>query len=255
MKIIDVNTSWGFWPIQKFPHDTIADLDSQLGRAGIEEAWVSATESVLYPEPDTYDRRLFRKIAEFPRLRGVKTVNPILANWQSQCRRLLESNSPPAALKIFPNYHGYHLDDSDEVARYAAAQGLPILVQMRLNDERNQPTFLQVNGVKPQEMAAFSKRHPDTAFIALCPYLGELPVLSEGSGNLYADISFLDGGDVLQQSAEILGRERLMFGSHAPFLYPESAILKIKHSSLSHPEDICSHNVESLLIERPHVHS
>lgn len=250
MKTIDVNASFGFWPIQHFTIHDLETLDSVYQTEGIGKVWLSAIESILFPEPDTHDIRLFERLAAYPRFHPVKTLNLSLANWEKSCD-LAFRNFPIVALKLFPNYHDYALDSTqvEEVCVCAAERSVPILLQMRVNDERNQPSFLEVGGLQPDNIAALSQRHPKTHFIALCAYIYELDALSRGSRNLMADISFLDFAETLMTSAEWIASERLAFGTHAPFLQIKSAVLKMKHSMLPEAErlGVASRNLAGIL--------
>lgn len=241
MKIIDVNAAFGFWPIQRLSTDSLAKLDAKYASVGVDEVWLSAVESILYPEPDTWDDRLFEQLSAYPRFRAVKTVNPILANWRKSWR---DARAPLAAIKLFPNYHGYALTDEnvDEVCAEAARENLPVLIQMRVNDERNQPHFLQVQGVSAGEVAALSRRHPDTRMIALCAYTSEIPALAAGNDLLMADLSFLDSivtlddeprtQSVLERHTALLPAHRIVFGSGEAFVHVHSALLKLRHANL-----------------------
>ena len=235
MKIIDVNAGWGFWPIQRFSHSTLEEWERVFEKAGIDEVWVSAVEAILSPEPDSWDARLFERLEDFPRFRPVKTVNPVLANWRKSWDATA-ARFPLAAIKLFPNYHNYTLDDARVETVCQKAGNLPVLISLRVNDERNQPSFLQVAGTPAGDVAALSRRHPQVRFVALCAYGSELPALAKGGRNLFADISFLDGMGMLEQAAKVIPPERLVLGSHEAFAHAQAARLKLAHSSL--PPDV-----------------
>lgn len=233
MKIIDVNAGFGFWPIQRFSSHRLEELDEVFQRTDVDEVWLSAVESILFPEPDSWDTRLFAQLDAYPRFRPVKTANPTLANWRSSWDEAAAA-FPLAAIKLFPNYHGYSLSDVRlaDLCRKAALAKLPVLITVRVNDERNQPHFLQVAGVSVNEIASLSLRHPDTIFVALCAYTAELPALSMGGNNLLVDISFLDGMRLLEHAASILTEDRIVYGSHEAFLHAQAAHLKFAGSRL-----------------------
>lgn len=250
MRIIDVNAGAGFWPIQHFTITDLETLDTAYEAEGIDEVWISAVESILFPEPDTHDFRLFEKLISYRRFRPVKTLNLNLANWRKSCDLAIGS-FPIAAFKLFPNYHDFALDSTPvgEACAYAAECSVPVLLQMRVNDERNQPSFLEVGGVSPYDIAALSQRHPKTRFIALCPYIYELDALSHGGSNLMADIAFLDFAETLTTSTEWMPADRLVFGSHAPFLHIKSSVLKVERSALPEADrlGVASHNLKHIL--------
>lgn len=229
MKMLDVNAAWGFWPIQHFSQQSLKELDQVYAEHEVEEVWLSAVESILYPEPDTFDLRLFEKLKEFPRFQPVKTVNPLLGNWKKSLEQA-RSQYAIKAIKLFPNYQAYSLEHEAvaEVCQYAVEQGLPVLVQIRVNDERNQPQCMQVNGVSIDSIVELSQRFPECRIIALNAYRGELKALAKGSTNLAIDISFLDGVGTMDDAENTMGKDRVEWGTGAPFLHVEAAVLKLR---------------------------
>ncbi len=236
MNIIDSNSAFGFWPIQRFSHPTLESLDRSYEAQGIGEVWLSAVESILYPEPDTFDQLLFEKLRHFPRFRAVKTVNPLLHGWQGRLTMHREK-AAIRAIKVYPNYHGYalHAPSADALCRYAQEHRLPLLLQIRVNDERNQPVAMQVPAVSVTEIADLSLRFPHTRLIALCAYRNELPKLAQGSPNLCVDLSFLDGAGMVKAAVEVMGAPRVVFGTHEAFLHANSARQKLQFCDLPEP--------------------
>jgi predicted TIM-barrel fold metal-dependent hydrolase len=59
----------------------------------------------------------------------------------------------------------------------------------------------------------------------------------------------LEGMEGLKRLVAQVGADRLLFGSHAPFFYPEAAVLKLKESALSpdHGEAIRRGNARRVL--------
>jgi len=232
MKSIDVNTGWGFWPLQKFAYQKIEEMAGALSAVGVEESWVSAIESIAYPETECFDRKLAEAIRGHSLFRFVKTVNPLFPNWKGEVALMTEAFGSPIALKVYPNYHDYNIGDLGVVAEFALENNLPLLIQVRVNDERNQPTFMQVKATPSAEIAALSRAFPELRIIALCAYTNELSTLASGSDNLFVEPSFFDSYDPLMFAAEKIEPSRLVFGSHAPFLYPMASALKLRMTEL-----------------------
>lgn len=250
MKIIDTNCSFGNWPIQKFTHRSLSQLDESLDQNQISEAWLTATESILFPDPDVHDFPLFKQIREFPRFKPVKTVNPLFPNWKESCHRAIESHGI-VALKAYPNYHGYpsnHIQ-LQHLAAFAGEQKLPLLVSIRVNDERNQPENLRIAPTNLSAFLTWTYRFPETRFILHAPYMNELSLLKQHP-NISADLSFLDQADILQTITQRLAYpvNRLVFGSHACFFYPESSALKLTLSQVAPEivEQVAYRNIEKL---------
>jgi len=54
--------------------------------------------------------------------------------------------------------------------------------------------------------------------------------------NIWLDISQIETVDVLRRLIQIYSSNKLLLGTHAPFLYPESAIMKLDEALLSENE-------------------
>jgi len=184
--IVDVNVSLGRWPFQRFAVETPRQLVAHLRKHGIGQAWVAAVESALYPEPDEYDGRLFRRLRSVGGLHFVKTVNPTLANWRSSLAEWADGKGV-RAVKVYPNYHQFALGDPcvRELAGELLRRRMTLLVAMRLEDERGQYPLMKVPGVPCGDIAAFARATPRLPVVALSAYLNELWGLTDGADNAW----------------------------------------------------------------------
>lgn len=253
LDITDINAAWGIWPIQSPGISSLEQFDQEYERLGIRKVWLSAVESILAPEPETKDETLFRRLTKYARFRPVKTVNPLLTNSKASLERAI-AQYDIVAIKLFPNYHGYTLDIPavDELLHLCNSHRLPVLIQMRVNDERNQPPCLQIAATPVDSVVELSLRHPKTVVVALSSYMGELKRLASGSDHLLADISFLDGIRVLELASRHFPVERLVFGTAANWLIPQASALKLAYSRLS--EESLSAIAGGALHSRIHSH-
>jgi predicted TIM-barrel fold metal-dependent hydrolase len=231
--ITDVNASLGHWPFQRFDVRTPHQLAAHLRKHGIGSAWVSAMDSVLHPDPEVHDVLLWNKLRPFRTLRFVKTVNPTLADWRESLDPWIKRRRV-RIVKIFPNYHQYSLNDrcARELADRLSNGGIPLLVQMRLEDERGHYPLMKVPGVACPEVVDLAARFPALPVVALCAYRAELPALAAGPRNLCIDLSFVESLDTVKTALTIIPARRLLFGSHTPFLYTRSAVMKLEYASL-----------------------
>jgi len=230
--MIDVNVSLGRWPFQRFLFDAARPLARHLKTCGIRKALVAATESVLYPDPDVYDEKCFEQIREVPGLLPVKTVNPVLATWRTSLCDFADRYELKA-IKLYPNYHRYSLDDPmvNELAKTAIKLKLPVMVAVRVEDERQQYPLMQVPGVPLAAIAKFATAHPRARVIALNSYFHEI-IAAEDRRNLYFDIAFAEITDTLRALTEHMPARRLLFGSQTPFLTTKAAAMKVELANI-----------------------
>lgn len=226
--IIDCNVGFGHWPFARFAEDTPAKLDRLLERDGIDTALVSSAEAVLYEEPEECNRALSKRLARYPRLVPVPVANPRVRSAEAIVNR-----PGLKAVKLVPNYHAYRLVDDDAVAlcERAAARGVAVLVQMRVEDERGHYELLKVPGVPVDDIVALAERMPKLTVVALCPYFAEAVKLAKAA-NVYVDISFAETLDTLGQLCAAVPAGKVLFGSHAPWLYPKAAAAKLALSTI-----------------------
>ncbi len=232
--LIDTHAALGHWPWADFSALDADSLEQRLEAEGIEQAWVCATESILYPEPDRFDERLFATCQGRSRLLPVKTINPVLGNWRES---LAHAVGPLGArlIKLYPNYHRYPLLDEPamELARTVAALGLPLLISLRVEDERNQSPLLQLAAVPVAEVATFAVSNPRLRILVLGAQYGEVATLLNLTPNLYCDIAFAETGDGLEPLLPRIPEGRLLFGTHTPFFYPRAAVRKLAGAQIS----------------------
>ncbi len=230
--LIDVNCWLGSWPFQRFAAGTAPALARRLQAEGIDLALVSPAEGILRPDPQDDNEALFRAVARTPALRPVPVLNPSLPGWPEQLRRWAARRIP--AVRVLPNYHLYDLDGPAAAALAAALVelDLPLLVQLRVEDERSQHPLLRVAGVPVETVLAYAQRHPALRLACLCPYFGEAVALATGAANVWVDLAFAETLDTVVSLLARVPAERLLFGSHTPFLYPRAACAKLERAGL-----------------------
>ncbi len=230
--IIDCNVGLGAWPFARFAEGTAAKLDAMLAREGIERALVWSAEAVLYEEPEECNRDLARRLARYPRLVPVPVANP-----RVRSAAQIVARAGIKALKVIPNYHAYDLAETRalDLAERVAARGVPLLVQMRIEDERSHYELLKVPGVTVEAIANLASRLPGLAIVALCPYFAEAVRLARIT-NVWVDISFVENLDTLRQLLAQVPPAKVLFGSHAPWLYARAAARKLALGSIGAQE-------------------
>lgn len=226
---IDVNVNYGFWPFQKFYENSLKKLSNHLNKEEISLGLVSPLEAVFSPDPDVCNRELAGKLKKYKNLLPVAVVNPEIKNW----KEILERENYKA-IKIFPGYHSFSLADPETIDLIGEInkRKIPLMVQMRMEDERSQYPLLKLKGVEISEIKNLSLKFPQVPVIVLNPYFNEAVELAKNP-NVYVDISFVENFDTLAALLEKIPAENVLFGSHTPFLYTRAAIMKLKCSNIS----------------------
>jgi len=228
--IIDVNTSFGRWPFQKFDVNSAQALAKHLKSVGITKALISSIDGILYPDPAVCDAELFRMVKTTSMLIPVPTINLGLANW----RKALETNGLKA-VKIIPNYHNYPLiaPAVAQLMKVLAERKIPLMIQMRVDDERNQYPLMKIPGVNREAVIQLANTCREVSIVCLCAYLGEAVELVQKTGNVHVDISFIETFQTLPALLRRIPPDRILFGSHTPFFYTDSALMKLKTARLA----------------------
>lgn len=231
---IDVNVSLGHWPFQRFLQDSAAKLSKHLASEGISLALVSSIESVFYPDPDVYNKLLLKKLKPYSGLMPVMVVNPARSDWKERLEEYTGFQKV-GAVKIFPNYHNYSLSAGfvKNLMNELDKKKIVLMIQMRVEDERNQYPLLKTAGVNYKKIIKIANCFPRIPVLCLCPYCNEAISLVEETKNVYVDISFAERLNTVDVLLKEIPADRLLFGSHTPFLYTRSAVMKVRNAEVS----------------------
>ena len=128
-----------------------------------------------------------------------------------------------------------------------------VQIAVSMEDERTQHPLVRVPPVDLAPLPGVWRRCP-TARVML---LNALRAAAPGGPLAHAgkleqvsfDIATLENAGGVANVLEHLPPERLLFGSHAPFFYPEAAVMKMTESTLAPDvaEKILAGNAERLL--------
>lgn len=214
--IIDTNVHLSRWPFRRLRGDgSAAELAGLLRAKGVGQAWAGSFDGVFHLDLGAANARL---AADCARSGGFflpfGAVDPSRADWEEELRRCHEEHRMPG-IRLYPGYHDYGLDDPRlaGLLRAAAERKLLVQVALKLEDPRVQHRLARVPAADP----------------ALLPELPRLMLLNGAADRRFAvDISALEGAAALGA----LPSERLLFGSHAPFLTWDAAFLKVKEAGL-----------------------
>lgn len=254
--MIDTNVNLFRWPYRRVVGDDPEDLVTRLRARGVTHAWTSSYEALLNRDIAGVNLRL----ADACRQAGLGflvpfgCVNPKLPDWKEDLRRCHEVHRM-AGIRLFPNYHGYTLADAavPELISEAADRKLIVQIALSMEDTRTQQTVVQP--VDPSPLADLLARLPHLRVIFLNSGIWTDVDAGEGiakigkAENAYFDIAMNEGVGGLARLIAATSPARVVFGSHSPFFYLESARLKVREATLPADQEhaLLERNAQTLL--------
>lgn len=226
--IIDLNACAGHWPFHPVAGDLRA-VRASLRACGVDRVCVSPLEAAWRRNPHLCNADLYRAAEAFEEVWPVPVLDPTVATWREELARA--ARQPRVRLvKLLPSYSPYALSEADALLKGLSDVRLCVVIQTRLEDPRRQHPLAQVPDVPASEVADAAERHPGLTVLIGGPRAGEIRGLRDRLlklPNLYADVSQADGLDAVRVLVEAGLMEKLLFGSHAPFFIPYSALSRV----------------------------
>jgi predicted TIM-barrel fold metal-dependent hydrolase len=235
---VDVNVHLGRWPFRHLKGDEPAELMAKLKAQGIESAWAGSFDALLHRDIAAVNARLAEECQRYGKdvLIPFGTVNPALPFWEDDLQRCHERHHMPG-IRLYPAWHGYRLDLPAFAALLKAAATKELIVQLalRLEDERTLHPLLRLHPIDltplPELVASLPRlrlvllNHAGVANVELLRKLTR-------AGRVYVDIATVEGVGGVAQLLQAVAADRVLFGSHYPFFYYESVVLKLRESEL-----------------------
>lgn len=235
MKLVDVSAFLGHWPFRAVSR-TASEMKADLQGVGIQRAWIASLDAFFHPDPTAANDALAQAAGGDAFFCPLAVINPAVYGWEKQIEHARKNAF--RGWKISPNYHGYDVsgDLAASIATLAAQASLPLCIQMRLQDERGHHPLMKVPGVPAQAIVELAKKVPQAKIVACAPYMSELKILAQAP-NIWAELSFAESGQSLNDALTHLPANRLLFGSHAPLHYPAAEAAKLS-GGLDIPEEV-----------------
>ena len=232
LEIIDTNVHLGRWPFRRVPLDDARKLSKKLTSLGVREAWAGSFEALLHRDVRSVNARLASACAASTLFQPIGAINPTAVDWKEDLRICIEQHGM-FGVRIYPNYHGYTLASSNFRQLLAAVAKLGCLLQIAvaMEDTRTQHPSVRAADVDVSPLPDAMKQHTEATvqLLNFRPRASDLAGLAE-TPNLYFDtarVESTDGVPVLAQAAPA----RTLFGSHAPLLIPEAAVIRVHESN------------------------
>lgn len=231
-QIIDTNAHLSQWPFRRLPLDQVEKLVNKYRSLGITQAWVSSFEGLLHRDITSVNERLAAQAKIFDELIPIGVINLRLPDWASDLQRCCKYHHMPG-VRLFPSYHNYGLDDPVvlELFRRAADNRCFVQVVVALEDARTQHQRFRAEDVDLNPLPDALSRVEGVAVQLLnariaADRLSDLKNLDR----LYFDTARVDSTDGVPKLVEQVHAERVMLGTHAPFLIPEAALIRTYES-------------------------
>lgn len=250
-RITDTNVSLFHWPYRRLPLDEPERLVKKLRELGITQAWAGSFEGLLHRDISAVNHRLVEVCGKFPELKAVGEINPTLPGWEQELERCAQRYRMHA-VRIHPNYHGYQLADERfrRLLQIVASRGLLLQCAIAMEDTRTQHESLQVPDVDWQPLLKILGTVPKARIQILNARLRgpQLEAMEKCPGVFY-DTARIESTDGVATMLSSVARGRVLFGSHAPFLILEAALIRVGESQLPDPDlqQIMHQNAEALV--------
>jgi predicted TIM-barrel fold metal-dependent hydrolase len=237
--LVDVNVSLGRWPFRRLPLDDTALLVAKLRKQGVTQAWAGSFEGLLQHDLAAVNARLVDECSHSGRhlLVPFGSINPALPGWEDDLRRCAEIHKMPG-IRLNPNYHGYKLEDPACLRLLQLATHRKLIVQIVacIEDERTQNPLVRVPDTDLTNLPALLGAVPGSRVLLLNWFRTAKGALLEKLAKtlgLFFDIAMVESVDGISNLLRTVPLDRILFGSHAPLFYFESALLKLQESPLT----------------------
>ena len=225
--VVDSNVSLGRWPFRRLPSDTTDGLLAQMESLGIASAWAGSYEGLLHRDIRGVNERLAQECRRSERLVPFGSINPTLPDWEDDVRHCSEELKM-RGVRLHPNYHGYSLDDAnfEKLLRLCAERSLLVQLAAVMEDTRTQHPLVRVKDVdlSPLQSVMDKVATVRVQILNLRPRatLGGL----EKNSRIYFDSARVDATDGVARLLKLVPVRRVLFGSHAPFLIQQAAVIR-----------------------------
>ncbi|MCZ7648796.1 MAG: amidohydrolase family protein [Planctomycetota bacterium] len=225
--LIDVSVWSGHWPFRAVKRREPKELKAFLQGKGVRQAWISSAEAVLYPDPMQGNEPLLEAVGGDEFFLPVPILDVSLPLWRKDAEECVR-RFKVKAFKLTPNYHQTPLNDRkvDEFCAFAAEKKLAVCIQLRMMEERTHHPLMKIPPVQLGDLAKLASQHPTVKFLACAAFCRDLPKLREAS-NVFVEHSLVESPFTLKVALDAVGPERLVFGSHSPFIYYEANLAKL----------------------------
>ncbi|HET7771731.1 MAG TPA: amidohydrolase family protein [Chloroflexota bacterium] len=249
----DASSTLGEWPSRRLngspppsPTELVARRIVHMDRLGIRRAAVSSLDAVWLKDSSVANAELHALVrGHTDRFLPLYTLNPIFPSAADHLKRCTDEHGLAAghgAIRLYPGYHVYALDDPrvDACLERIASIGVPVMLTMQLEDARLHQPAMRVPDLLVPDVLALCARWPAIRWIVSGARFAEAQGIGRQlppDAQVWIELSRVQGPvDAIPTLCRAAGAQRLLFGTNTPLHLPEAAILELADARLS-PED------------------
>jgi uncharacterized protein len=259
--IVDADAYVGsFWPGSELVDGRPDAVRARLEAMGVEVAFAALMEGAWYRDQRRANDQLADMVhAHRDFFRPLACIDPTASYAEEELTRCIDALDM-RGVRLFPTYHHYRLDNPRvaTLAHEAGRRRIPVFVTLMMEEDRfAHPAVAEMPLDKAElrdmtavhlapglgssllrPLAALIASAPDSTFVVGMASVDQahallsLPMMCDG--RVFFDIARMDrpttGLDMLIGKH---GAASLVFGSHAPFLYPEATLLNLAYRTFS----------------------
>ncbi|MEZ6131675.1 MAG: amidohydrolase family protein [Planctomycetaceae bacterium] len=229
---VDTNISLFHWPFRRLPLDDTSALVARLKSLGIGQAWAGSFDSLLQRDMTAVNQRLADECRLHAELLPMGSVNLMLPDWEHDLHRCVHSHRM-RGIRLFPGYHGYTLHDPafERLLDLATLAGVFVQIVAALEDTRTQSRQLPIPDVDLTPLVKLMPAHPQ-ARVQILNHRLRGPLLKQlgDAPGIHFDTARVEGTNGVPELVNSVPTGRVLYGSHAPFLIPEAAFIRVHES-------------------------
>ncbi len=236
--VIDFSCTVGPWAFRRLPVTTAEGTRKALRRECIDRAVVSSLPAVLYKNPHQGNVHLIEEIGRRSRtFIPFAVLNPEFPGWEEDLRRCAEDLGL-RGLRLYPNYQGYSLRRraARNLFARAADLGWPVVVSVRLEDERYHHWRMKVKATPVAYVAEAALKVPDVTVVLSGGSYADIKAFFRTVGdapNAFAEIGWLKSPlEAVATCVREFGAERLLMGTNFPLMVPWCGTEKVRRAHI-----------------------
>jgi predicted TIM-barrel fold metal-dependent hydrolase len=233
--LIDINTHVGHWPFRKLRNNTCNARLQAMNNHGIAISVVSNLNGLFYKNVQSANDELYQELKSdklfHNRFIPIATINPLYAGWQNDLRDSVKMGMK--GVRLYPDYHGYKLEDYAciELIKQARDLGLIVSFALRIVDSRVS-SWLDINEeYSLKDIVPVIEKVPDAKYLIVNIVNGTQLTDEQAALIRKSNILMDTSGASMNNLGALIkkcGNQKFGFGTHSPVLDHRTGLLRIE---------------------------